>query len=131
MSYEEQLRTLGLSRLETRRLRGDLMALYSFLRRGSGEGGADLFSLGSSDRTHRNGSKLHRGDLDWTLGSISLPRGWSNTGTGFLERWSMPQACQCLRGIWTMPLITHFNFWSALTWIVTKDLQRDLDRLDR
>ena len=38
-----------------------------------------------------------REGLDWTLGSISLPRGWSNTGTGLLERRSMPQACQCLR----------------------------------
>ncbi|KAK4824025.1 hypothetical protein QYF61_009616 [Mycteria americana] len=43
--YEEQLRTLGLSILERRRLRVDLIAPYSFLRRGSGEGGADLFSL--------------------------------------------------------------------------------------
>ena len=58
MSCEEQLRTLGLSSLEKRRLRDDLTGLHSFLRRGSGEGGADLFSLGSSDRTHGNGSKL-------------------------------------------------------------------------
>ncbi|KAK4831911.1 LOW QUALITY PROTEIN: hypothetical protein QYF61_020058 [Mycteria americana] len=61
MSYEERLRTLGLSSSEKRSLRSNLMALYSFLRRGSGEGGADLFSLVSSDRTCGNGSKLHQG----------------------------------------------------------------------
>jgi len=57
-----------------------------------------------------------RGGLDWTLGGISLPREWSNMGTGFLERWMMPQACQYLRGIWTVPLTTCFNFSSALNW---------------
>ena len=45
MSDEEWVRALGLSRLEKRRLRGDLAALYGFLRRGGGEGGAELFSL--------------------------------------------------------------------------------------
>ncbi|KAK4830126.1 hypothetical protein QYF61_008553 [Mycteria americana] len=66
MSCEEWLRTLGWSSLEKRRLGGDLIALCRFLRRGSREGGADLFSLGSSDRTCGNGSKLRRGGLDWT-----------------------------------------------------------------
>ena len=72
MSSEERLRPRGLSSLERRRLRGELLVLYSFLRRGSGEGGADLFSLGSSDRIRGNGSKLCEGGLDWTLGSISF-----------------------------------------------------------
>ena len=58
LSCEERLRTTGLSGLEERRLRGNLMALYSFVRRGRGEGDAELFSLVSCDRTRGNGSKL-------------------------------------------------------------------------
>jgi len=53
MSCEEWLRTLGLSFGE--RLRSDLIALCSFLRRGRGVGGADPFSPGSMDRTPGNG----------------------------------------------------------------------------
>ena len=63
MSYEERLRTSGLSTLENRRLRGDLIALYSFLRRGSREGGAELFSLVSGGTTPGNGSKLYQGSF--------------------------------------------------------------------
>ena len=43
-TYEEQLRSLGRFSLDKRRLRGDLIAAYSFLTRGSGGAGADLFS---------------------------------------------------------------------------------------
>ena len=50
MSCEEHPRILGLSSLERRGLRGILTALCSFPRRGSGEGGADLFPLVFSDR---------------------------------------------------------------------------------
>lgn len=46
MTYEDQ-RILVLFNLEKRRLRDELIAVYNFLMRGSGEGGADLFS----DRT--------------------------------------------------------------------------------
>lgn len=52
-----ELRALGLSSLEKRRMRGDLVAFYSFLRKARVEGGADLFFLGFSYRTSGNDSK--------------------------------------------------------------------------
>lgn len=45
MSCEKWLRTLGLSVLEKRALRGNLIALCCFLRRGRGGGDADLSFL--------------------------------------------------------------------------------------
>ena len=58
MSCEERLRTLGLSSLENRMPRGDLMALCNSLRRERAEGGASLYSLGTEDGMHGNGTKL-------------------------------------------------------------------------
>jgi len=93
MSCEEWPRTLGLFSLEKERLRGDLIALYSFLRRGSGDGSADLFLLRSSDRMCGNASKPHRWsfrlDMRKHLFTERVVKHWNSFATEVVDRPSL------------------------------------------
>jgi len=93
LSYEYRLRELGLSSLEKRRLQGDLVAAFQYLKGAYRKDGEHIFSRACWDRTMSNGFKVREGgfrlDIRKKFFTVAVAKHWDRFPREVVEAQSL------------------------------------------
>ena len=97
LSYEERLKECGLTRLETRRLRGDQIEVFKILKGYENIDSNIFFEIKESKITRGHNFTLvkKQSTVDWMLESFHFPRGQSMYGINYQQSVYMLVVLMC------------------------------------
>ena len=87
--------------------RGDLIALFQYLKGAYSKSGSGPFSLVTGDRMRGNGLTLSQGKSRLDIRKLSLQEGLLGSGIGSTVRWLSHHPWMCLKTLW---------MWCSGTW---------------